>query len=352
MAAPFKTGLDYFSHDSDMSDDFKIKLLASKYGVHGYGLFNKLLEDGYKEHGYYFNCTEDNFILIANYLKIEEEKINEIINFMVAKGLFNKELYLQYSILTSERMQKNFIKGVEGRQKITMVAEYILINIEEQKTNKAKWKLELITTDQPDATMQIDADVKKKMQIPSNAVKSEINGVKSGINLIKNGFNSQKDIDKDNNKKINNNIYPQPQNANALVLQKINQSKDLELKFNLFWEEYPKKKDRKKAHNAFLMIKPGKDLFDKIMHALGKHKLYEWIDTEEQYIPLPESWLKGERWNDEIKLQSKTNFPPRQNPGLSPETLEFEKIFKEIKRKELEQEQKTEKNRGFNEVNG
>lgn len=51
MARPLKEGLDYFPHDVDLSNDDKIEMLESKYGLAGYAIYLKLLEKVYKNGG-------------------------------------------------------------------------------------------------------------------------------------------------------------------------------------------------------------------------------------------------------------------------------------------------------------
>jgi hypothetical protein len=71
-----------------------------------------------------------------------------------------------------------------------------------------------------------------------------------------------------------------------------------DINFNIFWNEYPKKQGKAKAQHAFKkMIKKMPDI-ETLIDILKTHKI-EWKDY--QFIPLPATWLNGERWNDEIK---------------------------------------------------
>lgn len=45
MARHYKNGLEYFSHDTTMKYDTKIKLLKAKFGIYGYGVYNLILEE-------------------------------------------------------------------------------------------------------------------------------------------------------------------------------------------------------------------------------------------------------------------------------------------------------------------
>lgn len=51
MARPFKTGLDYFPHDTDASHDEKIEAMEAEFGLEGYAFVFKLLERIYRAGG-------------------------------------------------------------------------------------------------------------------------------------------------------------------------------------------------------------------------------------------------------------------------------------------------------------
>lgn len=71
--------------------------------------------------------------------------------------------------------------------------------------------------------------------------------------------------------------------------------------FESFWGLYPRRLAKKDAERAWLKIPPFK--YIDVMHALKKHVLmWEQKGTEKQFIPYPASWLRGERWTDEIDL--------------------------------------------------
>lgn len=100
------------------------------------------------------------------------------------------------------------------------------------------------------------------------------------------------DIDIDiENKEISNVI-------NNVTVQK---DVDKELAFEEFWREYPRKQGKKDAQKAFNKLKLNKELFEKIISALKIQKNNkEWIKENGKYIPLPATWIRGERWEDEI----------------------------------------------------
>jgi len=92
MANTFKKGIDYFSHDTSMRNDIKIKLLIAKYGLHGYAVYNLLLEEIYSL-GYYLKLSDDFILLFSTGVRLESEQLSEMISFCIEKDLFDKELY-------------------------------------------------------------------------------------------------------------------------------------------------------------------------------------------------------------------------------------------------------------------
>lgn len=73
--------------------------------------------------------------------------------------------------------------------------------------------------------------------------------------------------------------------------------------FELFWNAYPRKKDRKKAYERFKKIDFKKHPFEHIMKSLEQQKMSEdWKKEDGKFIPLPTTWIGGERWNDEFTV--------------------------------------------------
>lgn len=76
--------------------------------------------------------------------------------------------------------------------------------------------------------------------------------------------------------------------------------------FEAFWSAYPPAKRKKKAE-AFALwekLNPSAVLVQIIMQALDFQKRSsDWAKDGGQYIPLPSSWLSGQRWEDEVQPQ-------------------------------------------------
>lgn len=106
--------------------------------------------------------------------------------------------------------------------------------------------------------------------------------------------------------------------------------------FEQFWSAYPNKKDKKNAWAKFQKINFTKNPFIKIMASLQAFKQSEaWLKNNGQYVPMPTTWINGERWNDEVlvpKSQTETlvtTYPSSQQtnqPAQAPRRPAFKLV--------------------------
>jgi len=82
--------------------------------------------------------------------------------------------------------------------------------------------------------------------------------------------------------------------------------------FDLFWQAFPKRQKKADARKAWNQLSPDTALVQRILDALVWQKTQpNWLKDGGQFIPLPASWLRGERWEDE----------PVSLPQFSPKTV-------------------------------
>ena len=78
--------------------------------------------------------------------------------------------------------------------------------------------------------------------------------------------------------------------------------------FDLFYSPYPKKMARGDAEKAFKVISPDSDLIQKMVAAIdNQKKSKDWLKDNGKWIPLPASWLRGKRWDDEVEISEEVN---------------------------------------------
>lgn len=71
-------------------------------------------------------------------------------------------------------------------------------------------------------------------------------------------------------------------------------------RFGDFWEAYPKKVGKEAALKAWRKIKPGAELFGKMIETIAQsNKSEQWNRENGRYVPNPATWLNQGRWDDE-----------------------------------------------------
>ena len=85
--------------------------------------------------------------------------------------------------------------------------------------------------------------------------------------------------------------------------------------FDLFWSAYPKKVGKKDAVKAWNKINPDKSLVKAIIEGVERWKGTEqWNKDGGQFIPYPATFLRQERWNDEVQpIAPKQQAPAEKN---------------------------------------
>jgi hypothetical protein len=70
--------------------------------------------------------------------------------------------------------------------------------------------------------------------------------------------------------------------------------------FDAFWLVYPRHQAKKDARKAWDRLCPSPALVQEMLTALAwQIASPEWSKQRGQFVPLPASWLRGERWTDE-----------------------------------------------------
>lgn len=71
--------------------------------------------------------------------------------------------------------------------------------------------------------------------------------------------------------------------------------------FDDFWLKYPRKESKKDALKAWGQITPEQQ--QKALETIQAHvDRWKALGTEKHYIPLPATWLRGWRFDDEIEM--------------------------------------------------
>lgn len=238
-----KVGLDYFELDCHM--DEKVRLVQAEYGLKGFAVFVKLLQEIYGGYGYYCEWTQDRELLFASENGLNggsQQLLGDIVEACIRRNIFSERLFKEYGILTSSGVQKQYLKATVKREVVELKKEYLLISV------------------------------------PVNRKNVVINSISSGINDISDTGNAQSRVEKSK-------VYP-PISPNG---------------FNCFWEIYPKKVRILKAEEAYRQVlfdDSSVDEEDLKDAAANYAESVQILDTQERYILNPENFLSRGAYTD------------------------------------------------------
>lgn len=139
MARPIKKGLDYFPFDIDWKKG-ALEYLYCMYGILGVAVIKLSLEPRiYGGEGYFVEYNERSSLIFSNEFgdqlsvidtrdKKRPEIYDEIVRSAIEYGIFDKEMYKKYGILTSADIQETYVRAKEKSQRVEMERRYLLLS--------------------------------------------------------------------------------------------------------------------------------------------------------------------------------------------------------------------------------
>lgn len=127
------SGLIFFPMEVGHPTNKKICFIVNEHGGDGYWVWSCLVSYAYQKNGYYLDASMDTIEHIAaNICRRTPEFVLQIIQSCLRRKLFDKHLFDKHQILTSRRMQGNFIHGTYDRRRkgttFTIPSKYFLLN--------------------------------------------------------------------------------------------------------------------------------------------------------------------------------------------------------------------------------
>lgn len=129
MPRPLETeGISYFSLDCDFFRDDKIRRIKAQCGMKGIGFLIWMFCDLYEGKGYYKKFTYDDCALLADIAGggVGAETVREVVKSSLKCGLFERQVFEKYGVLTSSRIQENYLRACERRSAIFIDRRYWL----------------------------------------------------------------------------------------------------------------------------------------------------------------------------------------------------------------------------------
>ena len=116
-------GIPYFPLDVCIDD--KIELIEAQFGLKGFAVIVKLYQKIYGGFGYYCEWTKDIGMLFSRRIGEDYMLVSDIVSASIKRGIFDKEMYEKYQILTSAGVQKRYFSAVSRRKQINVKNEYL-----------------------------------------------------------------------------------------------------------------------------------------------------------------------------------------------------------------------------------
>ena len=133
-----KTGLPSFLLDCSLDD--KTLAIEAEFGAKGFAILVHLWQKIYAEEGYYCGADEMSMLLFSGkYFPgnsgVTMALINEVVLSAINRGIFDRQLYEKYCILTSRGIQKRYFETTKRRTELNVKNEYLLIDVRKINPN-------------------------------------------------------------------------------------------------------------------------------------------------------------------------------------------------------------------------
>lgn len=133
-----KVGLSYFPVECVTEED--IKLVTAEFGLQAFAIIIKLFQKIYGEFGYYCVWNREVGLLFAqeNGMSCPQKEgagcsqvslLNEIVLCCTRRGVFSRLQYEGNGILTSKKIQENYLLATKRRKNVVLRKAYLLLNV-------------------------------------------------------------------------------------------------------------------------------------------------------------------------------------------------------------------------------
>lgn len=122
-----KSGIDYIPLDVNL--DEKWELIEAEFGLTGFGVIVRLLQEIYGKAGYYIEWTTEVALLFARKVGLGGSVVSEIVEAAIRRGMFDREKYDKYRVLTSRGIQKRYFEAVSRRKVLEVDDNILLVNV-------------------------------------------------------------------------------------------------------------------------------------------------------------------------------------------------------------------------------
>ena len=119
------SGIPYFPLECQL--DEKFELIEAEFGLAGFAIVVKLFQRIYGGRGYYCEWTNEVALLFGKRCGLGGSAVSEIVSASIKRGIFDKDIYDKYGVLTSRRIQEQYFEAVSRRKIVSVKSEYLLL---------------------------------------------------------------------------------------------------------------------------------------------------------------------------------------------------------------------------------
>ncbi len=181
------TGILYFPLKVNLPENIAMELVEARFGLKGVAVVIKLLCKIYKENGYYltWNGEQRALFSVKAGRDVSEEEMQGIVDILVEKGFFDRELYEKQGVLTSAEIQEAWLDATKRRKgRETDSLPYLLEDFrtklkERERKDSPKEPAAETTDDTPDVDISGEnADIFRQSRVEQSRVEQSIAGKK------------------------------------------------------------------------------------------------------------------------------------------------------------------------------
>lgn len=132
-----KTGLNYYTIDTDRYQDRRIKRLKKDLGCKGIAVYDYIICEIYRVRGCFLEWDDNTVFDVAEYFGLEENTVQEVVKYCGSVGLFDKAL-LSRGVITSASIQHRYIDMCSrAKRKAASIPEaYAITQTDEEPPSK------------------------------------------------------------------------------------------------------------------------------------------------------------------------------------------------------------------------
>jgi len=174
--------------------DDTTKILISKFGLRGYAIQQLLYNKIFLEHGYYLQFNDDILQLFAMEIKAQPNLVQQIIDYMLERGLFDDNMYKNFSVLTSEWIQQEYARITYKRVNQWHTPQYVMSSVIQLPQNDGRINQNDSNLDEKDDEINTEkrtAEQSESQRKSDSIVESKTKGEPTPAQLLSQKLNKQ-----------------------------------------------------------------------------------------------------------------------------------------------------------------